>query len=153
VRCISFSESKFFAKFEQQDLHANLFFLIARILDFACAVGLEQLVGQQAPYMEMEMKKSLLATAAVAAVVAFGSPAFAPFGNEAMVEPPAAAAAQELARSARAQATTEGIRRRGGSPHSTNPTHDVFDSSGNYLGSDPDPHVRSTLAFDTPDIE
>jgi len=32
--------------------------------------------------------------------------------------------------------------------HGTNPTHDVFDISGKYLGSDPDPTIRSTLARD-----
>jgi hypothetical protein len=97
------------------------------------------------------MKRLLLATAAVAAVVGFGSPASAQ--SESFTEPPSAAAALELARAARAQAVSAAIKRRGGSPHSTSTAHDVFDSTGNYLGSDPDPHVRSTLQHDTPDIE
>jgi hypothetical protein len=31
--------------------------------------------------------------------------------------------------------------------HSTNPSHDVF-VNGKYVGSDPDPTIRSTLARD-----
>jgi hypothetical protein len=30
----------------------------------------------------------------------------------------------------------------------TNPTYDVYSTNGQYLGSDPDPHVRSMLARD-----
>ena len=32
--------------------------------------------------------------------------------------------------------------------YSTNPAHDVFDIRGNYVGSDPDPTIRSMLARD-----
>jgi hypothetical protein len=32
--------------------------------------------------------------------------------------------------------------------YSTNPTHDVFDTRGKYLGSDPDPTIRSMLYRD-----
>jgi len=32
--------------------------------------------------------------------------------------------------------------------HSSNRAFDVFDSSGRYLGSDPDPFIRSQLARD-----
>ena len=32
--------------------------------------------------------------------------------------------------------------------YSTNPAHDVFDISGKYLGSDPDPTVRAMIARD-----
>jgi hypothetical protein len=32
--------------------------------------------------------------------------------------------------------------------HSTNPAHDVF-VNGKYVGSDPDPTIRSTLARDS----
>jgi hypothetical protein len=32
--------------------------------------------------------------------------------------------------------------------HSTNPTHDVYDTRGWYVGSDPDPTVRSMLQRD-----
>jgi hypothetical protein len=31
--------------------------------------------------------------------------------------------------------------------HSTNPTWDVFDTRGVYIGSDPDPRVRMQLLF------
>jgi hypothetical protein len=33
--------------------------------------------------------------------------------------------------------------------YSTNSTHDVFDTSGKYLGSDPDPTVRAMIARDS----
>ena len=33
-------------------------------------------------------------------------------------------------------------------PHSTNPTHDVYDTVGNYIGSDPDAQVRRDLYRD-----
>jgi hypothetical protein len=32
--------------------------------------------------------------------------------------------------------------------HSTNPTWDVYDGRGVYLGSDPDPRIRSMLLHD-----
>jgi len=31
---------------------------------------------------------------------------------------------------------------------STNPAHDVYSTTGHYLGSDPDPSVRNQLAHD-----
>jgi hypothetical protein len=35
--------------------------------------------------------------------------------------------------------------------HSTNPSHDVFDIRGKYVGSDPDPTVRFMLERDRGD--
>ncbi len=32
--------------------------------------------------------------------------------------------------------------------YSTNPGHEVYNTSGQYIGSDPDAHVRSMLAHD-----
>jgi len=32
--------------------------------------------------------------------------------------------------------------------YSTNPKHDVFDTTGKYLGSDPDPTIRFMLQHD-----
>jgi len=32
--------------------------------------------------------------------------------------------------------------------YSTNPTHDVYDTRGNYVGSDPDPTVRAMILRD-----
>ena len=32
--------------------------------------------------------------------------------------------------------------------YSTNPAHDVFDTTGKYVGSDPDPHIRAMLQRD-----
>ena len=33
--------------------------------------------------------------------------------------------------------------------HSTNPTWDVYDNRGVYIGSDPDPRVRMQLQFES----
>jgi len=33
-------------------------------------------------------------------------------------------------------------------PHSSNPANDVYDTRGNYVGSDPDPLIRDELARD-----
>jgi len=32
--------------------------------------------------------------------------------------------------------------------HSSNPAYDVYDTSGRYIGSDPDPFIRGQLARD-----
>ena len=32
--------------------------------------------------------------------------------------------------------------------YSTNPAHDVYDTTGKYVGSDPDPTIRSMLQRD-----
>jgi len=32
--------------------------------------------------------------------------------------------------------------------HSTNPAYDVYDTAGNYLGSDPDPTIRTMILTD-----
>jgi hypothetical protein len=40
------------------------------------------------------------------------------------------------------------INRRGPVRYSTNPTHDVYDTNGEYVGSDPDPQVRTMLNAD-----
>ncbi len=37
-----------------------------------------------------------------------------------------------------------------GRVHSSNPAFDVYNSSGVYAGSDPDPHVRDALRRDNP---
>jgi len=37
--------------------------------------------------------------------------------------------------------------------HSTNPAHDVFDITGKYVGSDPDPRIRNELARDPPNTD
>ena len=31
-------------------------------------------------------------------------------------------------------------------PHSRNPAYDVYDTTGHYVGSDPDPFIRNQLA-------
>ena len=37
------------------------------------------------------------------------------------------------------------IQSRGPVRHSSNPRNDVYDTTGNYVGSDPDPQVRTLL--------
>jgi hypothetical protein len=98
--------------------------------------------------METTMKTTLLAVAALGVAVAFSAPASAQEDEGAMAAPAAQAqprAAQPRAARARAQ-QPPGI-----STHSTSPEHDVYDSVGNYVGSDPDPLVRLELARDPPD--
>jgi hypothetical protein len=48
----------------------------------------------------------------------------------------------DSAATARAMATLNQVR------HSTNRTFDVYDTSGRYIGSDPDPFIRSQLLRD-----
>jgi type II secretory pathway pseudopilin PulG len=81
--------------------------------------------------------KYLLATVAIAAMIA--SPV----------------AAQASSKNARNQAQAQNARAQIASPdgrrHSTNPAHDVYDSSNQYVGSDPDERVRMDLLRDRVD--
>ena len=76
--------------------------------------------------------KKLFAVVALAAVVA--SPALAQTSKRVRAENPHALAAT-------AQAVHQ-------PKHGTNPSYDVYSQSGNYVGSDPDPQVRSMLQRD-----
>jgi hypothetical protein len=98
--------------------------------------------------METPMNKSLLAATVASVVVAFGSPAFAQSAEDYPAEPSAQALQRAAPQSRALQARAQQIRPRNGSAYSTNPAHDVFDTNGNYVGSDPDPHVRAMLAHD-----
>jgi hypothetical protein len=86
--------------------------------------------------MERTMKK-LLATAALVTLIA--APALAqnprhPVANRAS----AAAQASQTAPFGRSEGRT----------HSTNASHDVYDASGKYVGSDPDVRIRHDLLRD-----
>jgi hypothetical protein len=75
---------------------------------------------------------------AVVALVAIASPAFAQTADHEQ------RAAKRAATDTRAPASTQNPR----AHHSTNPAYDVYGRSGAYVGSDPDPQVRTVLQFD-----
>ena len=97
--------------------------------------------------------KAFLATTALAVIVSTGSPASAQvysqdrqqpgFGAFAQVEQ-APLTVQQRRNLARAQ-------NQDGRIHSPNPAYDVYDTQGNYIGSDPDPAVRNDLMRAPPD--
>ena len=85
--------------------------------------------------------KTLLATAALVTLIA--SPVFAQTTpRQTTVRPNSQATqAQQFGR------TESGQR------HSANPANDVYDASGRYVGSDPDPRIRQDLMRDRPGDE
>ena len=94
--------------------------------------------------------KTLLATAALVAVVSTGSPATAQvyygdrWGDQALgAFAQAPLAVQQRRYLARQQVWDGRI-------HSPNPAYDVYDTSGQYISSDPDPFIRNELARDPP---
>jgi|tagenome__1003787_1003787.scaffolds.fasta_scaffold20981532_2 hypothetical protein len=56
-----------------------------------------------------------------------------------------APSATHKANGKKAKATSSYAQQYGGSPYSSNPAYDVY-VNGEYVGSDPDPRVRATLA-------
>ena len=93
--------------------------------------------------------KTLLATAALVAIVSTGSPATAQvygdrWDNQALgAFAQAPLAVQQRRYLARQQVWDGRI-------HSPNPAYDVYDTSGQYISSDPDPFIRNELARDPP---
>lgn len=94
--------------------------------------------------------KTLLATAALVVVVSSGSPATAQvyYGDRwdrqalgAFAQAPLAVQRRNFAR----------VQNPDGRIHSPNPAFDVYDTSGVYISSDPDPFIRNELARDPPD--
>jgi Ni/Co efflux regulator RcnB len=83
--------------------------------------------------------KLLIATVALATMIA--APAFAQ-------NPTHRARAEHSQHVRAADQTTQYGRTENGQRHSTNPTHDVYDGSGNYIGSDPDSRIRQYLLSD-----
>jgi hypothetical protein len=82
----------------------------------------------------------LVAAMAFAAVIS--TPALAQYGGQGADH---GAYAYQYGRAAHAsnQQDWRGTRR-----HSPNPSYDVYDTQGHYVGSDPDPRVRDELYFD-----
>ena len=75
---------------------------------------------------------------AVVALAAIASPAFAQTADHEQ------RAAKRAAGDTHATASTQNPR----AHHSPNPAYDVYGRSGGYVGSDPDPQVRTMLQFD-----
>ena len=99
--------------------------------------------------------KSLLATSALAVVILTGSPAMAQTTYD--QESAGAAYAQaplsqrtQPAVQRRAPAVVNPLTNADGRAHSLNPAYDVYDTSGNYVGSDPDVSIRNELMRDPP---
>ena len=93
--------------------------------------------------------KTLLATAALVAVVSTGSPATAQvYGDRWDNQALGAFAQAPLA----VQQRRYLVRQQGwdGRIHSPNPAYDVYDTSGQYISSDPDPFIRNELMRDPP---
>jgi hypothetical protein len=97
--------------------------------------------------MEITTMKMTAVTAAL--IVAFASPALAQEYQEwnQMRAVPSAEDAYAQVPGAESFASTIVIVRPG---RSDNPAWDVYDSSGDYIGSDPDPFIRNTLRYDPP---
>jgi hypothetical protein len=94
---------------------------------------------------EQTVMKNLLAVSAFAALVLAGSPVMAQSvdGPQAFAQlMPQAKVVQRRGVPAIAAAHPDGR------AHSSNPANDVYDTQGNYLGSDPDPIIRSSIARD-----
>jgi len=75
-----------------------------------------------------------------AVAIVFGAASMAPAMSASSKSRAAKAAAQSYAQFFR-------LDRR---PHSSNPANDVYDTTGRYLGSDPDPLVRFDLVRNPP---
>ena len=82
--------------------------------------------------------------AAVVITTLITMPAVAQYGpSSGYSKPPSA----QKAKSKKTEATRSYAREYRGSPYSLNPAHDVY-VNGEYVGSDPDPRVRATLAHE-----
>jgi hypothetical protein len=80
--------------------------------------------------------------AAVISTSLIAAPAAAQYGLSPGYSAPSAT---HKAKSKKAKATSAYAQQHGGSPYSSNPAYDVY-VNGEYVGSDPDPRVRATLA-------
>ena len=93
--------------------------------------------------------RTLLATAALVAVVSTGSPATAQvYGDRWDNQALGAFAQAPLAVQQRRSFVR--VQRSDGRIHSPNPAFDVYDTGGQYVSSDPDPFIRNELARDPP---
>jgi hypothetical protein len=91
--------------------------------------------------------KTLLATTAVIVAASAVSPATAQVYGDRWYGPAYGAYAQApLTAQQRRNLARSRVLRPDGRVHSPNPAFDVYDTSGNYVGSDPDPFIRNELA-------
>ena len=96
--------------------------------------------------------KTLLATAALVAVVSTASPASAQvyYADRWDNQAPGAYAQAPLTTLQRRNLARRPIMSLDGRVHSSNPAFDVY-TQGRYIGSDPDPFIRNDLARNPPD--
>jgi hypothetical protein len=94
---------------------------------------------------EMRIFLALVLTVAITAPAA-AQYGFTPSVGSASVTRHSAPAAQK-AKSNKAKATRSYAQEYRGSPYSSNPEFDVY-VNGDYVGSDPDPRIRATLAHE-----
>lgn len=93
--------------------------------------------------------KALLATAALVVVASTGSPATAQvyvdrWDNQAL------GAYAQAPLTVQQRRSFARVQRGDGRIHSPNPAFDVYDTSGQYISSDPDVFIRNELARDPP---
>jgi len=94
--------------------------------------------------------KAFLAIATLAVVASTGSPATAQVYSDRWDDQALAAFAQAPL-TAQQRRNLARAQRPDGRIHSPNPSYDVYDTQGNYVGSDPDPFIRNDLARNPPD--
>ncbi|MPZ39590.1 MAG: hypothetical protein GEU95_16340 [Rhizobiales bacterium] len=92
------------------------------------------------------MKTLLAATTALVAVVSTGSSASAQYYGARWDNRAFGAYAQQRPLTAQQQRNLARAQSMDGRVHSPNPAYDVYDTQGNYIGSDPDPFIRNELA-------
>jgi hypothetical protein len=90
--------------------------------------------------------KTLLATMALIVVVSAGSPASAQVYSDRSDGQALGVFAQVTPLTAQQRRNLVRAQNPDGRVHSTNPAYDVYDTQGNYVGSDPDPFIRNDLA-------
>ena len=97
--------------------------------------------------------KTLLASAAFVAAVAAVSPASAQTYSDGWSGPALGtfAQAEQTPLTTRQRRNVMRVRAQDGRVHSFNPSNDVYDTQGNYIGSDPDVFIRNELMRDIPE--
>jgi hypothetical protein len=94
--------------------------------------------------------KALLATAALVVVVSTGSPATAQVYADRWDNQALGAFAQAPQTVQQRNNFARVLLRSDGRIHSPNPAFDVYDTSNQYISSDPDPFIRNELSRDPP---
>ena len=94
--------------------------------------------------------KALFATAALVVVVSAGSPATAQVYGDRDNDALGAFAQAQPAFTIQPRRTLARVQSPDGRVHSPNPAYDVYDTSNQYISSDPDVFIRNDLARDPP---